>query len=166
MDKIVIAVLLAAGLAQAAEPNTAPARTGEMNVYDTALAPGWENWSWAKTTLSTELTGSPRRPIKVEAEGWQALFLHHAPFSTAGLRKLVFLIQGSAPDGEVRVFMLAEGKPIGEGKLLKLSNTGWTKVEIPLVTLGAEDATVDGLWVQNASEKNLPKFFVTDVMLK
>ena len=37
-----------------------------MPVYDTALAPGWQNWSWAKADLSVELTGQrpqthPRR---------------------------------------------------------------------------------------------------------
>lgn len=140
-------------------------RTEPMTVYENALGPGWENWSWAKTELSLELSGSARKPIKVEAEGWQALYLHHAPFNTTGLRKLGFLIQGSAPDKEVRVFMLSDGKPNGEGKLVKFSNTGWTKVEVPLVTLGAEDKLVDGIWLQNTSDAALPKFYVTEIKL-
>src|SRR5688572_7897339 len=103
--------------------------TEPMTVYENALGPGWENWSWAKTELGLEITGSARKPIRVEAQGWQALYLHHEPFNTKGLRKLGFLIQGSVPDREVRVFMLSDGKPNGEGKLVKFSNTGWTKVE-------------------------------------
>jgi hypothetical protein len=78
---------------------------------------------------------------------------------------LSLLIQGSVPDREARVFMLADGKPIGEGKLVKFSNTGWTQVVVPLVTLGAEDKVVDGIWVQNASATDLPRFYVTDIKL-
>jgi hypothetical protein len=141
----------------------APAK--EMSVYETALADGWQNWSWAKTELSVEVAGSARRPIKVEAAGWQALYLHHDAFSTAGLKALNMLIQGSAPEGEVRLFALIDGKVVGEGRLVKLSNTGWTKVVTPLATLGAEDKLVDGFWIQNASATDLPKFYVTEIKL-
>ena len=88
-----------------------------------------------------------------------------APFTTTGLRKLSLLIQGSVPDREVRVFMLTDGKTVGEGKLVKISNTGWTNVVIPLATLGVEDALVDGIWVQNTSAEALPMTFVTDITL-
>jgi hypothetical protein len=63
------------------------------------------------------------------------------------------------------VFLLSEGKPIGEGKPVKFSNTGWTQVVVPLATLGAEDKTIDGLWIQNASAEVLPKFYVTEIKL-
>ncbi len=164
------ALLLAASFAFGAHGATAaeeakPEPTPPMTVYDTALAPGWDNWSWAKTDLSVELGGSPRRPIRIVAKGWEALYLHHAPFSTTGLKRLTFLIQGSVPDREVRVFALIDGKSVGEGKLVKISNTGWTDVKIPLVNLGVEDKTIDGLWIQNASQEELPKFYVTDVRL-
>ena len=158
---VVACLTSSAGFAQT--PAAAP---GDMIIYDTALAQGWENWSWARADLSVELTGSARKPIRVQAGGWQALYLHHAPFSTAGYKKLAFLIQGSAPDGEVRVFLLTDGKTNGEGKLVKLANTGWTQVEVPLVTLASEDKMVDGLWVQNASGNDLPKFYVTEIKLQ
>jgi hypothetical protein len=157
-----LAAVLAAGIVGAQTPD-APR---EMPVYDTALAPGWQNWSWAKTELGVELKGSARRPIKVEAGPWQALYLQHEAFNTTGLRKLSLLIQGSAPDGQVRIFALAEGKPIGEGYLVKISNTGWKLVEQPLATLGAEDKVIDGLWLQNASGTDLPRFFVTEIKLQ
>ena len=151
---------LGSGIAPAAD-QAAP----EMSIYDTKLAPGWDNWSWAKSELSVEVSGSARKPIRVEAAGWQALYLHHAPFSTTGYVKLSLLIQGSVPDREVRVFLLTDGKVNGEGKLVKMSNTGWTKVEVPLATLASEDKLVDGLWVQNASDTDLPKFYVTEIKL-
>jgi hypothetical protein len=137
----------------------------QMLVYDTALAPGWQNWSWAKADLSVELSGSTRKPIRVVAGPWQALYLHHDPFSTAGMKKLSLLIQGSAAEGEVRILALIDGKTVGEGKLVKLNNTGWTQVVVPLVTLGVEDKTIDGLWVQNATAAELPKFYVTEIKI-
>ena len=146
-----------------AAPEVAPVQP--ITVYDTSLAPGWDNWSWAKAELSVALSGSQRRPIKVEAGPWQALYLHHESFNTKGLSKLSLLIQGSVPDREVRLFMLTDGKPNGEGKLVKISNTGWTQVVVPLATLGAEDKMVDGIWVQNASATDLPRFYVTDIKL-
>ena len=46
------------------------------------------------------------------------------------------------------------------------SNTGWKRVEQPLAVLGAEDKVIDGLWVQNASAADLPKFYVTEIKLQ
>jgi hypothetical protein len=160
-----VAVPLAFATHGASADDARTVDTQPMTVYDAALAPGWENWSWAKTELGIELGGSPRRPIRVVAKGWEALYLHHAPFSTTGLKRLSFLIQGSVPDREVRVYALTDGKVVGEGKPVKVGNTGWTDVKIPLATLGVEDKTIDGIWVQNASETELPKFYVTDIKL-
>jgi hypothetical protein len=164
--KLRIASIAAASIASVAFAQTPDTATSGMTIYDTALAAGWQNWSWAKAELSVELNGSARKPIKVEAGPWQALYLHHDAFSTAGLRKLTLLVQGSAPDGLVRIFALAEGKPIGEGYLVKLSNSGWKQVEQPLSVLGAEEKMIDGIWVQNASATDLPKFYVTEIKLQ
>jgi hypothetical protein len=152
---------LGAGVASSADE-----AAKEMSIYDTALGAGWENWSWAKTELSVELGGSARKPIRIEAAPWAALYLHHAPFSTTGYSKLDLLIQGSVPDREVRVFLLTDGKINGEGKLVKIGNTGWTMVEVPLVTLASDDKMIDGFWVQNASGTDLPKFYVTEIKLQ
>ena len=117
-------------------------------------------------TRQYSIKGSARKPIKVEAGPYQALYLQHAAFPTNGLSKLSLLIQGSAPDGEVRLFMLTDGKVNGEGKLVKLANTGWTQVVVPLVTLGAEDKLIDGIWVQNATGGDLPRFYVTEIRIE
>ncbi len=165
---LVVAALFAASnaMAQSALPPAADIPLpAQMPVYDTALAPGWQNWSWAKADLSVELNGSTRRPIRVVAGPYQALYLHHDAFSTKGMTKLSLLIQGSAPDGEVRIFALIDGKVANEGKLLKLGNTGWTQVVTPLVTLGVEDKMIDGIWVQNATGADLPKFYVTEIKI-
>jgi hypothetical protein len=163
--------ILGMGAAFAQTQTAAPAvetvpAAAEKVIYDKALAEGWQNWSWAKTTLSAELAGSARKPIKVEASPWSALYLHHAPFSTQGWTKLVFLIQGSVAGGEVRAFALVDGKIASDGYPIKLGNAGWTQVEIPLVTLGVENKLTDGIWLQNTSGAELPKFYVTEMTLK
>ena len=166
MTSTAMVLLIASVQAQTPEVAAAGVASKEMLVYDTALGDGWQNWSWAKTDLSVELNGSARKPFRVAAGPWQAMYLHHEPFNTAGLKKLSLLIQGSAPDGEVRVFALADGKIIGDGYLVKLSNNGWKQVEQPLAILGAEDKVIDGLWVQNASAADLPRFYVTEIKLQ
>jgi hypothetical protein len=158
--------MLAAALAVSLSTPAADNAAKEHLIYDTALAEGWQNWSWAKAELSVELNGSTRKPIRVEAGAWQALYLHHEAFSTAGFKLLTLLIQGSAPDGVVRVHGLIDGKVASEGYPVKLSNTGWTQVKVPLATLGVDDKMTDGFWVQNATGAPLPKFFVTDIKLE
>lgn len=158
--------------APAPAPSPAPATAAELAptaplvIYDLALQSGWQNWSWAKTELSVEIPGSARKPIKVEAGPWQALYLHHDAFSTSGYQRLTLLIQGSAPDGQVRVQALVDGKAVGDGHLVKLSNTGWTRIGTPLADLGVEDTRIDGIWVQNATPSDLPKFYVTEIKLE
>jgi hypothetical protein len=36
---------------------------------------------------------------------------------------------------------------------------------VPLVTLGVEDQTIDGFWVQNVTAADLPKFYVTEIKI-
>lgn len=159
---VVAFVALGSTLTASADDAAVP----EMTIYGTALAPGWDNWSWAKTELSVDLGGSARKPIRVEAPAWSALYLHHAAFSTKGYKQLGLLIQGSVPDRDVRVFLLTDGKVNGEGKLVKVGNTGWTQVVVPLATLDSEDKMIDGFWVQNVSGTDLPKFYVTEIKLQ
>ena len=155
-----------------AQPPAAPQPAipaGAMSIYGTALGDGWSNWSWGKTTLSLELNGSVRRPIKAEPKGWEAIYLHHAPFSTAPYRSLRFLIQGAPPGGQaIAVIAIVGGKPVPEKvKSLKLAAGGWMEVKVPLAQLGAANATIDGLWFQNASAEPAPApFYVTEVYLE
>lgn len=173
---LALAFLAATGAAaQAQAPATPPAAAaqpaipaGSMPIYGMALADGWSNWSWGKTTLSLELNGSARRPIKSEAGPWQAVYLHHEPFSTAPYRGLHFLIQGAAPGGQqIAVMATIGGKPVPDKvKSLKLAAGGWTEVRVPLSTIGAANATIDGIWFQNASADPAPPVYVTEIYLE
>src|SRR5690242_12457702 len=167
----------AAAMAQTT-PAPAPAADPVATIYDKALGAGWQNWSWAKTELSVDI-GTPRMPIKVEAEGYQALYLHHEPFSAAPYRAISMLIQSVGGEAEVRVLAFANGKPIPDGakvgadgkplpkmKIIKVVPGGWTKVMVPFEELGITKTTMlDGFGVQNNKGEPAPHLYVADIML-
>lgn len=173
---IALAAMLAApaAFAQAAP---VPTDNAAMVVYDKALASGWENWSWAKTEVSADI-GSAHKPLLMDAQGYGGVFLHHAPFSTAPYRSLEMLIQVVGGPAQVRVMVTIGGKPVPDGdkvengypvakmKLVKLAPGGWTKVVIPLGTLGAENVTIDGVQVMNDSGQQAPHIYIADVAFK
>jgi hypothetical protein len=116
--------------------------------YDEELKNGWQNWSWAKVTLSAPSGGS--KPIKVEGDPWSALALHHDQFSTAGFSKLTFYINGGVAGGQTLMLKAtADGKPIAAADyLLKPKAKTWAVVEVPLKDIGAEGKMIDGFQLQ------------------
>jgi hypothetical protein len=163
--------------APAANPAAAPAVDPLATIYDKALGPGWQNWSWAKTELSADI-GSPRMPIMVDAQGYQALYLHRDSFSTAPYGGIAMLIQAIGGDADIRIIAIADGKPIPDGtkvgadgqptplmKIVAVKPGGWTKVLVPLAQLGAANRNIDGFWIQNNSGQPAPRFYVADVAL-
>ena len=180
MKSLIAAALLlvpAAAIAQTT-PAPAPAADPVATIYDKALGAGWQNWSWAKTELSANI-GNPRMPIMVEADGYQALYLHHEPFSAAPYRGISMLIQAASGEAEVRVMAFANGKPIPDGakvgadgkpepkmKIVKVASGGWTRLLIPYAELGITKTTMlDGFAVQNNKGEPAPHLYVADIML-
>ena len=155
--------LIGAVLAFAATATPATAQTANGAIYGTQLENGWQDWSWAKVERGLEIEGSARKPIRVEAGAYQALFLHHDPMPLTGFSKLRFLLQGSQPGGKVKVTLLSEGKPINDGALLTLKNDGWTDVQLPLAGLGGADKPIDGIWFSNPGGELVPPFYVTEI---
>lgn len=139
--------------------------TDKGAIYGTQLENGWQDWSWAKTERGIEIEGSTRRLIRVEAAGYQALYLHHDPITLTGFSKLRFLLQGSKAGGKVKVSALSAGKAVNDGATLDLKSDGWTDVQLPLDRLGATDKPIDGFWIQNAGGETLAPFYVAEVKL-
>jgi hypothetical protein len=173
------ALLLVPAMANAqTAPAPAPAAAAEatMVVYDKALGAGWQNWSWGKTELSVD--AGARKPMKLEAKAWEAIYLHHDAFPTAPYRSLNLLIQSVGAEADVRVVAIVGGKPILEnpastdpnsppkGKTVHVKPGGWTEVVVPLGQLGADKITIDGLWIQNASASDSPPIYVADIAFK
>ena len=168
MKHLIAAAALLLSPAALAQTAPAPADTSMAKIYSSALGPGWENWKWdgAESEVGVELNGSARKPIRVEAQGYKGLYLHHAPFSTAPFKGISLLVQSVGGTGQVRLIALADGKPIeGKQHLIKLAPGGWTQVEVPLADLGAVDTVIDGIWLQNDSAEPTPRFYVAEIAL-
>ncbi|MBD8677816.1 hypothetical protein [Sphingomonas sp. CFBP 13720] len=155
-------------LAMAVPVAAQDARTGVARIYDKALGDGWQNWSWAKTELSVAVQGSQRTPIRVDAGPYQALYLHHDAFDTTPYTTVSMLIQGTGGGGQkVRVVTIVAGKPLDtQGHVVTLPPAGWTKVDLPLTTIGAAGKQIDGFWVQNATDHPIAPFYVTEIALR
>jgi hypothetical protein len=160
----IAALMCFPAVAQAPAP-AAPA--GPMTIYALAPAPGWTSCSTAQVILSQELNGSARRPIKAIAGPGQTVCLRRAPFATAGYRKLDFLIHGGSTGGQkISVMASVNGQPVaGKSKAMTLAANGWTKVEVPLATLGADSQMIDGFIFQNIGAVAAPAFYVTEISL-
>lgn len=151
--------------AQAQIPEPAAPAKPPMVIYDDVLSPGWNNWSWAKTTLSTDIK-SDIKPISVEGETWSALYLQHAPFSTQGYSKLTFYVNGGPQGGQtIAVKALINDKPVDPGYPIRLTANTWNIVEVPLADLGAENQTINGLWWQ-AQGQPASTYYVTIIQLE
>lgn len=164
MPNLRLLTLCAWGLALAAAATAQNANPRGV-IYGTQLENGWTDWSWAKSERGLEIEGSARKPIRVEAGPYQALYFHHDAMALTGFTKLRFLLQGSKAGGQVKVLALSAGKPINDGVLFTLKSDGWTDVQLPLDKLGTTDKQVDGIWIQNAGGEALPPFYVTEVQL-
>lgn len=147
--------------ATAAVPAIAP-----MVIYDDALTPGWDNWSWAKVTLQTDIH-TDVKPIAVEGDAWSALALHHAPFSTNGYTKLSFAVNGGTTGGQpIAIRALIGGKTIESNYIIHLQPNAWNIVEVPLAEIGAANTTIDGIWLQAMTDKPYSTYYVTLLQLE
>ncbi|MES1198817.1 MAG: hypothetical protein ABUS48_02440 [Pseudomonadota bacterium] len=174
---LLLAVALAAPAAMAQSTTTATsaaapanAQTQPMPIYNNTLAPGWDNWSWAQVTLSFTIGDPSETPIKVETPaGWQALYLHHAPFGTAGYSMLSFFIHGGAHGGQTLsvIAVDAQGHPFGD-HFFRVTPTAqaWTEVDVPLSELGAQNQTVSGFWIQDGTAQPTTRYYVNQIVLR
>lgn len=138
-----------------------------LPIYGDQLAQGWENWSWADVVLGVR-GGDGERPIQINADAWEALYLHHAPFSTAGYVNFSFWVNGGAEGGQsLSVTALdSRGEALSDRsfRFAPLANR-WSRVEAPLSEIGAADTTVSGFVIQNATPTTAPTFFINEIGL-
>jgi hypothetical protein len=75
----------------------------DKTLYDEALAPGWQNWSWAAVDMaSTAAWHSGTVSIAVTPTAWSALYLRStdAPLDTNGYLNFTFWVNGGATGGQ------------------------------------------------------------------
>jgi alpha-L-arabinofuranosidase len=160
-----LAVVLAASVASF---GTALA---DIVIYDDALAPGWQNWSWAVTdTAHAETVHSGAISLAVTPTAWSAAYLRSAavPLSTEGLLNLTFWVHGG-PTGGQRLQVVAVVNDVAQAgiPIEALAPNVWQRISVPLSSLGAENRNdVNGFWIQEGAGQNSPTFYVDDIVLE
>src|SRR5437867_498931 len=137
-------------------------------IYSDSLANGWQDWSWATVNLAnTSPIHTGTQSVSVNADAWEAIYLHHDAFDTSGYTDLVFWIHGGATGGQLlQVQGLLNGAAQTVVTLAPLAANTWQKVTISLASLGvAGKPNMDGFWIQDRSGTTKPAFYVDDISL-
>lgn len=164
-----VLLVLSAVIGGAARGTAAPSRSqGDQIIYGDSLLNGWQSYGWATINYNnTRPTHSGSRSISVRATAWQALYIHHAPF-TAGLDSALslWLNGGSSGGQQLRLVGLLKNKPLQPVQLAPLPANSWRRVTVSLAALGvADNPLFDGLWVEEGTGKTQPVFYVDDISL-
>ena len=140
----------------------------DQQIYSDSLVGGWQNWSWAAVNLAnTSPVHSGAQSASVSADAWEAIYLHHDAFDTGGYSALAFWIHGGSTGGQqLQVQALLSGTAQSIVALAPLSANAWSKITIPLSSLGvANKPNMDGFWIQDRSGTTQPTFYVDDISL-
>jgi endoglucanase len=144
----------------------------DLTLYDNALAPGWQSWSWATVDFaSTQTANSAPNSISVDAGTWGSLYLAYqgAPLDTSGYKSLKFWANGG-PVGGQQVTVSAAVNFNGDGlpsyTIASLPANTWQQYEIPLSSLGVQGAAnITNFGFMNTSGAPAPTFYVDDIRL-
>ncbi len=144
----------------------------DLVVYDDSLENAWQDYSWAsvnKSTTGPVHSGSNSISVTDSTSNYEALYLHHAAFNSAGYDSLRFWINPTtAVSDELQVQATLSGTAQTPYTLsFTAAQTGiWQQVTVPLGALGvANSNSFDGFWIQNITGGPLPTFYVDDIRI-
>ena len=143
----------------------------DLTVYDEALAPGWQDWSWAAVdTASTANAHTGTVSIAVTPTAWSALYLRStvAPLDTNGYLNFTFWVHGGTTGGQTIQVVAVVNDVAQPGVRVTSPAAGtWQKISVSLFALSADNRTdVNGFWVQQGSGVDDPTFYVDDIVLE
>ena len=140
-------------------------------VYDDALQNNWGNWGWASVidTASTAYVHSGSTSIAVTALAWEGFQIGHnwpTNFDTTGFGNLTFWINGGPTGGQVlQVYATVNYAGQSTVDIPVLAANTWTKVTIPLASLGIDNnANVTSIVIQNTGT-NAPTYYIDDIVI-
>ena len=150
-------------------PSGLAAAQDNLPLYTDNLVNGFQSWSWATVNLGVATpVHSGSYALGVTDGGGQALFLEHQDFNTAPYASLSFWANGGGAGGQqLQVVGLLDGAnqkahPLGT----LLPTNAWVQFTIPLAALGVSNrANCTGFWIQGATGKAQPTFYVDDIQL-
>ncbi len=164
----VVLALFALGVAG---PARAQAATTDLTVYNSGLAPDWQNWSWATVDLASTavVRSGATSSISVAASAWAALWLQHAAFSTAGYGNLTFWINGG-PSGQSKLLVAPALDNVGQASIAigPIAANTWQQISIPLASLGVDNVpNLTGFWIQEGTgtDQTQNPFYVDGIVL-
>jgi len=138
----------------------------DLILYDEALSPAWDDWSWnihRNFSASTPVHGGGNSLAVTYDQGWAGLYLHAAtPIDTSLYDRLRFWIHGGASGGQ-RLRIVANGSEV-QTQSLTASANAWQEVIIPLSSLGSPSGLGDLYW-QDISGGPQPVFYLDDIAL-
>jgi endoglucanase len=144
----------------------------DLTIYDNALAPGWQSWSWASVNFgNSTVAHSAPNSISVDADTWGSLYLAYqgAPLDTSPYNTLTFWAHGGASGGQ-RVTISAAVNFNGDGlpsyTIEGLPANTWQKYEIPLASLGVQGSSnITNFGFMNTSGSPAPTFYIDEIRL-
>lgn len=145
---------------------TAQAQTAQT-VYTDSLQNGWENWSWSTVNLASTAQARSGTSISSTIGGaWQALYFHHATFSTSASTGVSFWIHGGAAGGQQLQVQAVVGNTGQTAFNVPALTNSWQQVTIPWSSLGIGAGTnIDGFWIQDRTGGAQSVYYVDDVVL-
>lgn len=136
-------------------------------IFDDALENGWVSYGWAALNYNnTSPVHSGSDSISVYATNYQALYLHHSAFSTAGFSNLTFWVYGGSPSQlSLKVQATVNGTAQPEIDLPLLNSGSWQQFTLSMSALGVANGTMDGFWIQQLNTNSPYQFYVDDISL-
>ncbi|MBC8135428.1 MAG: glycoside hydrolase family 44 protein [Fibrella sp.] len=151
------------GVAHAAERADEP-----MVIYSEGLADGWQDWSWATRQIQSNANvRTGRYALFMSPESYKGIYLHHAPFDTAGYGAVELYVYRRGA-GEIALNIVAAragDNAFGQKVKLPALSDGWTKVVVPLAPLGAANTRISGFCIQDAKGEKQDDVFFDDIRL-
>lgn len=145
-------------------------------VYDDALGPGFQNWSWAVVNLANPApVHSGQFSISFEPDAFQGLYFSApgTPRAFSDFDGLRLWVHGGAGNGQaIRLTFQLGQTVVFERPLNQIIAGGsvvagqWREVYQPFSGAGAPQGSFDGIILQDTSGANQPVVYVDDVVLE
>jgi hypothetical protein len=162
----ITAALVFVGLMSA---GAAPNATMSPVIYKAGLQNGWQSWGWATINMSCpKPVHADTKSIELtDTKGWQALYLHHDDFNTAGYSSVSFWVYGGAKGGQQLKVLGLVGNKANKAYVVPALKAGvWIHVVAPLSAMSiANVKNADGIWIQNGTGKPFSNVFIDDITL-
>jgi hypothetical protein len=141
----------------------------EKTVYADALAPGWQDWSWATADLgATSPVHSGSHSIAVNFGAWEGLYLHNADIDTLGTDRLRFYIHGGGAGGQqmnviLNLWVNGSDQNGPAVAVPPAQANSWSEIQVSLSELNPTGAAVTGITWQDSSGGSQPTVYIDDI---